>query len=259
MSGLHKELGAAFAHPGVARAYQYRPPYPDELFDLLERLVVGQPRTVLDVGAGEGALARPLARRVDRVDAVDISAAMIEAGRSRPGGDEPNLRWINDAIETAALDGPYALVTAGASLHWMQWELTLARLAGVLRPGAFLAVVGSDYVDPPWDPEVTAIISRHSRNPDFSTAGAGVEQELVTRGLYGVAGATTTAPVTFRQPVADYVEHFHSTSSLAREWMPAAEAASFDRAVTDAVLPYAVDGMLEMLVVGHLTWGRPTV
>jgi trans-aconitate methyltransferase len=184
---------------------------------------------------------------------------MIEAGRSRPGGDQPNLRWINDAIETVELDGPYALVTAGASLHWMPWELTLARLAGVLDAGAFLAVAGSDFVGPPWDPELTAIISRHSRNPDYSTAGAGVEEELAAHGLYEVAGAATTAPVTFRQPVADYVEHFHSTSSLAREWMPAAEAVSFDRAVSDAVRPYAINGMLEMLVVGHLTWGRPTV
>jgi SAM-dependent methyltransferase len=196
---------------------------------------------------------------VDRVDAVDISAAMIEEGRSRPGGDQPNLRWINDAIETAPLAGPYALVTAGASLHWMPWQLTLARLAAVLRPGAFLAVVGSDLVDPPWHAAVTAVIARHSRNPDYGDIGARTTVKLAQAGLFEVAGDVTTRPVPYRQPVADYVEHFHSTSSLAREWMPAAEADVFGRAVTGAVRSYAVDGMLEMLVVSHLTWGRPTV
>ena len=75
---------------------------------------------MLDLGAGEGPLARPLAARVDQVDAVEISAAMVSEGRRRPGGDAANLRWIIGAAETARLGGPYALVTAGASMHWMR-------------------------------------------------------------------------------------------------------------------------------------------
>src|SRR6516162_463504 len=80
------QLAAIFGHAGVADAYQYRPPYPPEVFDILERIIADRPRRVLDIGAGDGALARPLARRVDHVDALDISAAMVEAGRRRPGG-----------------------------------------------------------------------------------------------------------------------------------------------------------------------------
>jgi hypothetical protein len=64
--------------------------------------------------------------------------------------------------------------------------------------------------------------------------------------------------VRFRQPVADYVEQFHSTSSLAREGMPAEESAAFDRAVTDLVRPYSAGGVLEMTVVADLVWGAPT-
>lgn len=63
-------------------------------FEILDGIITEKPRNVLDLGAGKGALARPLAERVDRVDAVDVSAAMIEAGRRRPGGDRANLRWI---------------------------------------------------------------------------------------------------------------------------------------------------------------------
>ena len=62
----------------------------------------------------------------------------------------------------------------------------------------------------------------------------------------------------FRQPVASFVEQFHSTASLAREWMPAEESAAFDRAVADVSAPYAADGLLEMDVVAHMAWGRPT-
>ena len=59
-------LAQAFTYPGVATAYQHRPPYPDQVFSLLTGLITDEPRTVLDLGAGEGALARPRAALVDR-------------------------------------------------------------------------------------------------------------------------------------------------------------------------------------------------
>ena len=74
-------MATVFRYAGVAAAYRYRPPYPVKVFDLLESLIAGNPRKVLDIGAGEGALARPLAARVDRVDAVEISEEMVSAGR----------------------------------------------------------------------------------------------------------------------------------------------------------------------------------
>src|ERR1700735_5358770 len=108
--GEREKLAAVFGQPGVADAYQHRPPYPDEVFDLLERLITDRPRSVLDIGAGEGALARPLASRVDQVDAVDASAAMVEAGLGRPGGRRDNLRWIVGAAETVGPRRPLAAV-----------------------------------------------------------------------------------------------------------------------------------------------------
>ena len=161
------ELAAVFAHPAVADAYQYRPPYPPEVLDVLEQITLDRPRNVLDIGAGEGALARPLASRFDHVDALDISAAMVDAGRRRPGGRRPNLRWLVGAAETAGLDGPYALVTAGARLHWMTWPQTLARLASVMTARAFLAIVDHGHYDVPWRRERAEVIARHSRSPDY--------------------------------------------------------------------------------------------
>jgi SAM-dependent methyltransferase/uncharacterized protein YndB with AHSA1/START domain len=249
-------LAEAFTYPGVVSAYQHRPPYPDAVFDVLTSLITDTPRTVLDLGAGEGALARPLAGLADQVDALDVSAAMISAGRLRPGGDAPNLRWILGAAETAPLGGPYALVTAGASMHWMQWRQTLGRLAVVLADGAFLAIVGHGHDDDaPWMGELDTIIARHSRSPAYDPCFRLVDA-LTETGLFETAGHVATAPEPFRQRVVDYVEYLHSTSSLAREWMPAEEAAAFDGAVTGVVAPYQTDGWLDMAVVADVTWGR---
>jgi ubiquinone/menaquinone biosynthesis C-methylase UbiE len=256
--GEREKLAAVFGQPGVADAYQHRPPYPDEVFDLLERLIADRPRAVLDIGAGEGALARPLASRVDHVDALDASAAMVEAGRGRPGGRRGNLRWIVGTAETADLGGPYALVTAGASLHWMSWKPTLARLIAVMAPNAFLAVIEHCHHDLPWGAALSEVITRHSRSPGYDP-GFSLVDALAAGGLLEIAGRAGTAPVPFRQPLASYVEHFHSTASLAREWMPAAESAAFDQAIIDVAAPYAAGGMLEMTVVAHVTWGRPVL
>jgi SAM-dependent methyltransferase len=250
------ELAATFQHPGVAKAYQHRPPYPDEVFDLLTGLITTTPRNVLDLGAGEGALARPLARRVDHVDALDISVAMIEAGKRRDGGDQPNLRWITGAAETAPLPGPYALVTAGASLHWMAPRPTLARLAGLLADQAYLVIVDHGYGHVPWEADLLEVIRRHSRSPDYNP-DADLADSLVAEGLFEVVGRADTVPVPFRQSVEHYLERLHSTSSLAREHMTAGQAAEFGQQVRAAAGPHASSGILELSVVASLTWGWP--
>lgn len=250
------QLAAAFTQPGVAAAYRHRPPYPAEVFSILTGLITDQPRNVLDLGAGEGALARPLARLVDHVDAVDFSAAMVAAGRRQPDGDRPNLRWIVAPAQTAPLGGPYALVTAGTSLHWMPWPQTLGRLGRKMTRGAVLAIVEHGPQNLPWRGDLAEVIVRHSRSPGYDPAFSLVDA-LAADGLLSAGGRARTEAIAFRQPVESYIEQFHSTASLAREWMPAGESAAFDRAIAEVVRPYAVDGMLEMAVVAHLSWGRP--
>jgi SAM-dependent methyltransferase len=252
------ELAATFKHEAVAEAYQHRPPYPDEVFDRLVALVTDEPRRVLDIGAGEGAIARPLAPRVEHVDAIDFSRAMVDAGRRRPGGDQPNITWQVSAIETADLTGPYALVTAGAAIHWMPWEETFARIVPHLTLNAQLVIIEHGPLDMPWWDDVVQVIERHSRkqnhDPKYSVANA-----IREGGLLDLTGTARTTPVTYHQKVADYVEQFHSTSSLARDLMSAEEAADFDAGVEAAVRPYAQDGVLELKIEAELSWGRPKV
>ena len=81
-----------FQDPLIIAAYPARPPYPEQVFETLSSLVLDAPRAVLDVGCGPGDLARRLAPLVERVDAVDIAAGMLELGQRLPGGGASNLR-----------------------------------------------------------------------------------------------------------------------------------------------------------------------
>jgi ubiquinone/menaquinone biosynthesis C-methylase UbiE len=249
-------LAGSFLHEGVARAYRHRPPYPPALFDALEALIVERPRRVLDLGAGDGALARPLAQRVDQVDAVEISPAMVAVGRQRPGGGHPNLTWHVEAAETLALQGPYALVTAGQSLHWMDWRPTLDRVNGLLSRHAMLALVDQSHHRVPWRDGLIEVIVKYSRNPDYKPDFV-LADELARQGLFDMYGTLLTPPAEFGQTVDEYIEQFHSTASLARELMTPEEAAGFANDIAAVVQPHARDGVLTMQTVATLTWGKP--
>lgn len=246
-----RDLASSFQDSDVAAAYAHRPPYPEEVFDVLESLLVGTPRTLLDLGAGEGSLARPMAARVDLVDAVEISPAMVAAGRAAPGGDRANLRWHVQAAETMTVEGPYALATAGESLHWMDPEPTFEQLRRVLRPGAVLAVVERRHHRTPWHEELREVIVRYTRNPGYDPEFS-LTDELQRRGLFAISGRHETAAVPFRQQMGDYVEYFHSTSSLARRLMAPEEAEAFRADVARAV---GRTGVLDLEVSAHIVWG----
>ena len=100
------EYARAFNLESVARTYHLRPPYPEGLFATLAELIVDQPRTLLDLGCGPGDLARNLVHAAERVDAVDVSLAMIERGRAMAHGNHANLRWIHARAEDAQLHPP---------------------------------------------------------------------------------------------------------------------------------------------------------
>ena len=56
---------------------------------------------VTEIGCGVGRLTRDLARRADHVDALDVSAQMLELARSYNAGLE-NVRWVQGDGETLA-------------------------------------------------------------------------------------------------------------------------------------------------------------
>jgi ubiquinone/menaquinone biosynthesis C-methylase UbiE len=254
--GLRIEYASQFKDSSVVGAYGCRPAYPDATFPMLADLVVGRPRRVLDVGCGTGFVARPLVAYVDWVDAVDFSAPMLEMGRTLPSGDHPHLRWIHGAVEEVDLDPPYGLITAGASLHWMEWSIVMPRFRRLLTPGGFMVLVGMSALSRvPWWPTLLPLIQRYSTNRDFQPYDT--VAELTARDLFSVSGRARTEPVPVSQTIADYIKSVHARNGLSRERMQPDAAAAFDAAATEILTAYALDGMLHWQNQGTLVWGKP--
>lgn len=246
---------ARFQEEAVVDAYPLRPPYAPEIAGLLVDLAVDLPRAVLDAGAGTGEIARALVDRVARVDAVDLSPAMIAKGRTLPGGDHPRLRWILGPIERVPLQPPYALITAGDSLHWMDWETVMPRFQAALTPNGVLAIVHREQLPPPWSEGLSALIAECSTYPSFLPFD--LIDSLEQRGLFHPTGRHETAPIPSRQSIEDYVESFHSRSSLSRAAMGREAATAFDERLCALVRPWGEDGLLDLETVGSIEWGLP--
>lgn len=251
---LGPQQAAAFQDEAVAHAYQFRPPYPDATFDILANLAIDTPKHVLDIGCGTGFVARKLVGRVARVDAIDISPAMIEQGKRLPRGDAPSISWIVGAVETVPLNPPYSLITAGDSLHWMDWAAVMPRLATMLTPDGSLAILGVGQLPTPWDEQLLPVIQQYSTVSGYSPYD--LVQELESRGLFRPSGRQTTAPVLFAQPLDEYIESFHGRASFVRERMGSASAQAFDATIRALVSQYCVANVTLQLVT-EVVWGKP--
>jgi SAM-dependent methyltransferase len=220
-----------FQEPDVVASYEHRPPYPQGTIDELARLADGG--AVVDAGCGTGELARRLAPLVARVDAVDISAPMLALARTLPGADRVN--WIEGGIEDASLDPPYALVVAGDSVHWFDWERALPR---IFELAPRFAIVSRNWFK---NDEVVArlrpVWAAHSWNTDFKPLDP--IAELEARGLLRIVDRFESETDAWR-PTQDEVVGLHfSQSGFARERL--ADPDAFERDVRDALGPGPYD------------------
>ena len=257
------EYSSVFQDESVVRAYRFRPQYPAATFELLVELLPAgcRPRAVLDAGCGTGFVARPLARLVDRVDAVDFSAAAIREGRRLPGGDHAGLRWIEGPIESAAVDPPYCLITAGASLHWFAWDTAFPRFARLLAADGLFVAVGMEHERPAWmREELGPVLARYSMNKAFAPySAAGILSDLEEQGLFRLMGSAQTEMIEWRQPIGEWVESIHARNGFSRDRMDPREAAEADALFAEMATRHADsgDGLITHRYAGKLLWGRP--
>lgn len=253
---LSPEYAAQFADRAVVAAYATRPPYPGEVFEILESLLPPGAARVLELGCGSGDLSLRLAPRVERLDALDVSEPMLERARARAGARHPNLTWVAAAVESFAPSATYSQIVAAESLHWMDWDVVLPRCARWLDETGQLAIVDGRILGAlPWDPELRALIAEHSTNRDFRPVD--LVGELAKRGLFRERGRRRTAPIAIEQSADDYVESFHSRNGFSRERMNPESALAFDRALRDAVLRHCPDGVVRASLSALVVWGRP--
>ncbi len=96
---------------------------------------------VLEVGCGEGLLARELAGVARRVTAIDLDAPSLEIARRE--APAPNLEYVlGDFLTHPFEPASFDAVVSVALLHHVDAERGLERMKELLRPGGTLALVG---------------------------------------------------------------------------------------------------------------------
>jgi trans-aconitate 2-methyltransferase len=107
--------------------------------DLLARVPLVAPRTIVDLGCGAGNVTALLRARWPGADivGVDNSAQMLERARSAL----PGVTWRSADLAQWAPPAPVDLLFSNAALQWLDHHATLfPRLAGHLEPEGVLAV-----------------------------------------------------------------------------------------------------------------------
>ena len=251
------DYASRFKNRSLAETYELRPPYPDEMYEILLSLLGESRGKVLDVGCGPGKIARSLINYVDGVDAVDFSQEMIRVGKSLANGNHPNLRWINGPVENVQLYPPYAMVTAGASIHWMEWSVVFPRFKEVLTTDGYLVIIDGDRpLESPWQDAELSLIHEYSTNRHHEPID--LIQELVSRGHLDVFGDKLTTPGSFSQSLADYVQSFHSRENMSKEHMGAENVETFDAELSQVLSDFVDDeGFLTFQLEARVTWGKP--
>ncbi len=122
--------------------------------EILMENLPSEAETGLDVGCGEGETTRRLRRRLPRVAGIDCDADSIAEARDH--GDD--IDYILGDFMTEDLDQSFDVVTSVAMVHHVDHESALARMAGLVRPGGVLIVVGlaksrsvGDFARDAWD------------------------------------------------------------------------------------------------------------
>jgi ubiquinone/menaquinone biosynthesis C-methylase UbiE len=144
-----------------------RAPYaPAALDHVISALALDETARVLDLGCGPGTIAIPLSSIVAEVVAVDPDAHMLAEGRRLAAArGRSNIRWVQARAEDALPNlGQFRAATLGQSLHWMDRDQVLSRLAGVVEDGGGLAILDE----------------RQGRTPE---SWAGVTADLVVKYL----------------------------------------------------------------------------
>ncbi len=116
--------------------------------DLVSRINIEKPRSVIDIGCGPGNSTQVLAERWPeaKTTGFDSSPAMIEKAKS----DYPHMQWIQGDASAIATDTKYDIVFSNATIQWIpDHEQLIPRFLGLVEKGGALAVQIPKFRDMP--------------------------------------------------------------------------------------------------------------
>lgn len=252
---LGRHEASVFEEQSVVDAYKHRSPYPAEFGKVLEPLIPKTNRRILEVGSGTGDLTLILAGIAEKIDAIEVSAAAVEVAKARLG--HRNISWMCSLAEEADYHGPYGMIVAGDSVHWMEWATVFPKFAAALAPGGHFVIVDKGGAFPECARrEMLDIFSRYTTNPDWKPYD--LIEELFSRRYFQPAGNEV---VSYRrkQPLADFIESLHARSGFSRQRMSKHNAVAFDAEISELMDRYFPDRIVELEIPMTVTWGIPTL
>lgn len=147
----------------VADAYDRgRPSYPNAVVDWL---LAGRPRRVLDLGAGTGKLTESLVGRCEEVVAVEPSEGM----RAVLSAKLPTVDVRAGTAEHIPLpDASVEAILVAQAWHWVDPVPASGEVARVLAGGGVLGLVWNDRDESdPWIARLTSLLQAYGTTPDL--------------------------------------------------------------------------------------------
>lgn len=191
---VNLEDPSAWVFNRMVDPYEARPAYPDALVDSVAGLVTPEAR-VLDVGAGLGHLALPLARRGRRVTALEPAVHMLRRLEDKADSAQVSLTTLHgqaEALPFAA--GSFELVVLADALHFMDSERAAREIARVLTRRGGLAVLVCEFAATPFMNALRSLMEESAPRRPRDT-----RQSLTE--LFATAGMRCPAPTAWTQEV----------------------------------------------------------
>lgn len=131
---------------------QFRPTYPQELYDFLLPIVPDL-STAWDCGTGNGQVAAELAGYFDKVYATDISIKQLNNAVQKA-----NIIYsITPAEQTSFPAKTFDLITVAQAIHWFDFDKFYHEVKRTLKPDGILAVIGYGLVKT--EPQLSKVIN----------------------------------------------------------------------------------------------------
>ena len=178
---------------GIADRYELsRPGYPAYVVEFVTATAgLGPGAAVLEVGCGTGQLTERLASCGLRLTAIDIGPSMIATARRRLAGAEVCFR-VTSFEDLDAIDASFDLIISSAAFHWIDPEVAFTKSARLLRPGGWLALLGTEeHYDDPLGSALDALWVTHGDTGGAWERRPSDPEAIAATGLFGTPACLT--------------------------------------------------------------------